>query len=174
MIIVQDFATKCGVIVRQVHRPLTKYEEEMTGHFERQGPNGTWIDETGERILRSKMRKDPVVLRDSETGQRIERLEKENDRLKDKVIMLQERVMESEGALARLEAAETTRLLLEESRDEYKAQAAQKAQEASEASQKAKELQDALNAAEHEKKALQAEYEAYKALPWLKKIFSKG
>lgn len=99
MIKVQDFATKYGVTDRQVQRLLKKYEDEMAGHYERQGANGTWIDETGERILRSKMRQAPIVLHDSEVGQKIARLEQENETLKDKLILALEKVQEQQALL---------------------------------------------------------------------------
>lgn len=99
MIKVQDFATKYGVTDRQVQRLLKKYEDEMAGHYERQGPNGTWIDETGERILRSKMRQAPIVLHDSEVGQKIAHLEQENESLKDKLILALEKVQEQQALL---------------------------------------------------------------------------
>ena len=99
MIKVQDFATKYGVTDRQVQRLLKKYEDEMAGHYERQGANGTWIDETGERILRSKMRQAPIVLHDSEVGQKLARLEQENEALKDKLILALEKVQEQQALL---------------------------------------------------------------------------
>lgn len=99
MIKVQDFATKYGVTDRQVQRLLKKYEDEITGHFERKGPNGTWIDETGEKILRSKMRQAPIVLHDSEVGQKLARLEQENEELKNKLIIALEKVQEQQVLL---------------------------------------------------------------------------
>ena len=99
MIKLQDFASKYGVTDRQVQRLLKKHEDEMTGHFERKGSNGTWIDETGERILRSKMRQAPVIVHDTEVGQKIAHLEQENEVLKNKLLLAYEKMNEQQALL---------------------------------------------------------------------------
>ena len=99
MIKLQDFALKYGVTDRQVQRLLKKHEDEMMGHFERKGANCTWIDETGERILRSKMRQAPVIVHDSEVGQKIAHLEQENEVLKDKLLLAYEKMNEQQALL---------------------------------------------------------------------------
>ena len=138
MIKLQDFAAKYGVTDRQVQRLLKKYEQELSGHFERQGRNGTWIDEDGERILRSKMKTAPVVVQDSEIGQRIARLEQENDELKNKLLLAYEKLTEQQY------------LLNEANESKYLLQAAEREMEivkgfAEEKQERIDELQTELN-----------------------------
>ena len=167
MIKLQDFAHENGVTDRQIHRQLKKYAAELEGLYERKGANGTWLTDEACDFLRSKMKRAPIVVSDGEISRKTSELEKENKELLKELKETYKRMATLEGAQARLEAAETSKKLLEESRDEYKAQAAQKALEASEASQKAaeaaqkaQELQEALKAAEEEKNALKADFEA--------------
>ncbi len=81
MIKLQDFARECGVTDRQIHRLLSKYEGEVTGHFERQGQNGTWLDEVACEILRSKMKKLPPAVSDQQMNRDFQKLQDENKRL---------------------------------------------------------------------------------------------
>lgn len=141
MIKLQDFARECAVTDRQIQRLLKKYEEELAGHFERKGPNGTWLDEEACEILRGKMKHLPSAVVDGEVARKNEDLERENKDLLKALNMAKDRIIELQGAQARLEAAEATQRLLEESREEYKAEAARNAQKASEEAQRAKELQ---------------------------------
>ena len=188
MIKLQDFARECGVTDRQIQRLLKKYEEDLTGLYERKGPNGTWLTDEACELLRSKMRQLPPAVIDAETF-------RENDELKKRIRELETRLSEKEmlvemaqrradalqekvGKVYLLEEdkkrLETKIEAVEESRDEYKVQAAEAAQKAAEAAQRARDLQEALKAAEEEKNALKADFEAYKFLPWYKKILNKG
>ena len=73
MIKLQDFARECSVTDRQVQRLLKKYEDELTGLFERKGPNGTWFSDEACEILRSKMRQQPITI--IESDKRIDELQ---------------------------------------------------------------------------------------------------
>lgn len=166
MIKLQDFATKYGVTDRQVQRLLKKHEEEMSGHFERQGTNGTWIDETGEKILRSKMRQAPVVLHDTDVGKKIEQLKGENEILKDKLILALEKIQEQQNLL---DAAEQTRLALEAAKAEQKAQAEDFAARLAEISSQETEERLARIEAEARVKELEAELaKPIRFMDWLK------
>lgn len=62
MIKLQDFARECGVTDRQIQRLLKKYEEDLTGLYERKGSNGTWLTDEACEILRSKMKQLPPAV----------------------------------------------------------------------------------------------------------------
>jgi hypothetical protein len=53
---ISEFARKYGVTDRHARRLLNESESDMCGHFEKRGNKGTWIDDVGEEILRSKLR----------------------------------------------------------------------------------------------------------------------
>ena len=181
MIKLQDFARENGVTDRAIQKHLKTYAAELEGLFERNGPNGTWLSEEACDFLRSKMKRAPIVVSDGEISRKLNALETENKDLLAELKDVYKEMAELKGAQARLEAAEASQKLLEESRDEYKAQAEKQAQEAAEASQKAaeaaqraQEMEILLKAAEEEKNALKADFEAYKSLPWYKKFLNKG
>lgn len=113
MIKLQDFAVECGVTDRQVQRLLKKYEEDLTGHFERKGANGTWLDEEACQILRGRMKQQPIVVGDAETQREVERLKEEVLRLHEKLESTQDALraslqaqIELQGTQALLEASE--------------------------------------------------------------------
>ena len=89
MIKLQDFARECGVTDRQIQRLLKKYEEDLTGLYERKGPNGTWLTDEACELLRSKMRQLPPAVIDAETF-------RENDELKKRIRELETRLSEKE------------------------------------------------------------------------------
>lgn len=181
MIKLQDFARECGVTDRQIQRLLKKYEEELTGHFERKGPNGTWLDEEARQILRSRMKQQPIVVGDGEIYRRNADLEQEvkdlnaelKDAYKEQAQMLRQ-LGELRGVQARLEASETARLALTEARDDFKALAEKKDEEAAAARQEADRLRAELQTEKARADALAAAKAAYDALPWWKKPFWKG
>ena len=160
MIKVQDFAQECGITDRQIHRLLNKYEDEIVGHFERQGQNGTWLDETACQILRSKMKKLPPSVSDQQTVREKQALEAENKRLNEmlgaqgimigqmsqQITELQQFKLETVKKQQALEASREAQERRERELDEREGQMAQ---QISEAAQKASEV--ARKAAEAEK-----------------------
>lgn len=58
----QDFAREMGVTDRMIQKHLRTYAAELEGHYERKGPNGTWLDDEAQDIIRSKMRQAPVAV----------------------------------------------------------------------------------------------------------------
>lgn len=75
MIKLQDFARQQGVTDRAIQKHIKKYAVELDGHVERKGPNGTWIDDEGCSILRSKMKSKEIVVADGKSVKRIQELE---------------------------------------------------------------------------------------------------
>lgn len=184
MIKLQDFARESGVTDRQIQRLLKKYEDQLTGLFERKGSNGTWLTDDACEILRRKMKQLPPAVIDGQTF-------RENDELKKRIRELEERLTQKEmlvemaqrradelqekaGKVYLLE--ESKKLLeakieaAEEAKVEYKEQATQATQEAAAATQALRDTQDKLLEAEKEKEAVKAEFEAYKKLPFWKKL----
>lgn len=80
MIKLQDFARQCGVTDRAIQKHLKKYESELTGLFERKGPNGTWLSDEACQILRSKMKEAPLLV-DHEARQTNNNLQKRIEHL---------------------------------------------------------------------------------------------
>ena len=117
MLKLQDFAAECGISDRQVQRLLKKYAEDLEGHYERKGNQGTWLDDEAQEYLRSKMKQQPVVVSDNAHLREIERLQAKIEQLegridlKDMLIMkLQEDANIRQDRLIQLEKE---RLLIE-------------------------------------------------------------
>lgn len=51
-----EFANNYKVSERHVRRLIKKYESDMVGHYEQRGNEGTFIDDIGVDILKSKLR----------------------------------------------------------------------------------------------------------------------
>lgn len=85
MIKLQDFARECGVTDRAIQKHLKKHEQELAGHFQRMGPNGTWIDDDAQEFIRNLMVKKSVAVTDRQTLRELEQL-------KAKIVLLEERI----------------------------------------------------------------------------------
>lgn len=93
MIKLQDFARQQGVTDRTIQKHLNKYADELKGHFERKGPNGTWLDDEACEIIRSKMKAQPIVIGEAEQLAEIEELKKQVANLQDKLIRQSEKLL---------------------------------------------------------------------------------
>lgn len=149
MIKLQDFARECGVTDRAIQKHLKTYASELEGLYERKGSNGTWLSDEACQILRSKMKQQPIVVGDGELARLAAELEQENKSLqaelkeayRGQAQILREN-SELRVAQAKLEAAESIQLALTESRDEYKALAAKREEEAVAAHKEADRLRE--------------------------------
>lgn len=127
MIKLQDFAKEQGVTDRAIQKHLKKHEKELEGHFERQGPNGTWLDDYACEFIRTRMIKQQIVLGDDYYLRELESARAEIDKLKDKLIQ----VLEERDSL-RLKTADFDRLEADNSKkDELLLRAEKTAQELS-------------------------------------------
>lgn len=174
MIKLQDFARECGVTDRAIQKHLKTYADELDGLYERKGPNGTWLSDQACEILRSKMRQMPVVVGDSETQRMVEELREENRAVLKALNAAKDKIIEMQGAQARLEAAEkeTTMLtgLLQDRNAEIRTLTEEKAQEAArakeadrraeQAERREQEAQNRADRAEAERNAEKARNEA--------------
>lgn len=92
---IQDFARECGVTDRTVLYHISAMEKELSGHIERKGKKGTWIDETAEEIIRSRMVKHPLIVQDTVNfAEENAALKKQNTDLLQMVATLQQRLIE--------------------------------------------------------------------------------
>lgn len=125
MIKLQDFARKCGVTDRAIQKHLQKHAKELKGHFERKGPNGTWLDDYACDYLRGFMKQQPIVI--SEPSAEVEALKQRIGELeqlvseKEKLLAMsqqttqnaQNRVAELEKQVERVKLLETDKTALE-------------------------------------------------------------
>ena len=131
---IQDFARECGVTDRTVLYNISAMEQELAGHIERKGKRGTWIDETAEEIIRSRMVKHPLIVQDTVNfAEENAALKKQNTDLLQMVASLQQRLIElqeenkhvlldAKDRQLALEAASTQREELRGQLDQTKAQ----------------------------------------------------
>ena len=115
----RDFAQECGVTERAIQKHLKNLEDELKGHFERRGPNGTWLDETAMTLIRSHMvTPPPPVLSDGN-------LVRENEELRMALLQLQARHIELQEKMI-----DQSELLLEAKHNQALLQAATQREEA--------------------------------------------
>lgn len=129
MIKLQDFARQMGVTDRAVQKLLKKYEAELSGTFERKGPNGTWLTDEACEILRGKMKQQPVTVfeEDPRVGQLQERVADLEHRLdeKDKLLAIaNQQVQDSQDKVAQLQETNAKVALLEAGNKAAEARAA--------------------------------------------------
>lgn len=69
-----EFANIYKVSERHVRRLIKKYESDMVGHYEQRGNEGTFIDDVGAHILKSKLKEqfDMVVEQPSDRERQLE------------------------------------------------------------------------------------------------------
>lgn len=124
MIKLQDFARQKGVTDRTIQKHLKKHEKELKGHFERKGPNGTWLDGFACDYLSEIMKTNAVVVTDATLLEKNRELELENQALIRKVQEYAEKIAalyeERADNAQKLALAEVNQLLLEEKKDEIK------------------------------------------------------
>lgn len=155
-----DFARECGVSDRAIYKHLQKHESELEGHLDKQGSNGTWLDEYAQNYIRGLMLRQPVtIIQDNEE---FRLLREENIELRaqlgkatDQILKLQDiltiqatEIAEGRAAQKLLEASESRQSDLKAELDRYRLDI----DEAEEAANKA-----VLEAQEERKRAEAAE-----------------
>ena len=135
-LLVKDFAKELGCSDSIVYRHIRNHREELGDRIIKKAKQ-TWITEEGQEFIRGLMIQQPIVISEAGFTQSLEQLDRENSVLKDKLIAMHEtlqaaqlQIEEGRRAQLALEAAEGEKKTLTASRDEYKAQAEQTAQEA--------------------------------------------
>lgn len=134
-----------GITDRAVQKHLQKYAAEFEGHVDRQGPSGTWLDDTAQEILRSKIKRQPIAV--FEEDPRVERLQTENADLQNRLLK----------AFELLDKMQQKNDVLQASLDEQKliaAQVGEATRRAEEAEQAASEERERAKKIEQENAAL--------------------
>lgn len=122
MIKVQDFASSKGVTPNAIYKHIRNHKDELEEHVSKQGKNGTWLDDYAQEYIDKLMISNPIVVGNSQQQAEIERLKAENDQLKNKIIGLQEKMLNMSD---QLQLAASAQLLLEDRNkqlDELKAE----------------------------------------------------
>ena len=162
VISLRDYADQRNITYEAVRQQVARYKVELEGHVIKDGRQ-RFLDEEAVAILDGKRNKSPVTIIQQNKDEEIEVLRQQKEAFLLKIAAQADEIAElakwkAEQAVL-IAAAEQNKVALLTAQTE-----AQKAsQEASEAIQRAITL-------EQEKNAIRAEYEAYKALPWWKKI----
>lgn len=120
MIKLQDFARQLGISDRMVQKHMNTYAAELEGHFERRGHNGTWLDETAQEIIRSKVKQQPVVFFDEDP--RLAKLEAENTELQRQLNAVNEDFRKYAANTSAMLSKAAEQLQLAERATEYKKQ----------------------------------------------------
>ena len=155
-----DFARECGVSDRAIYKHLQKHEAELSGHLDKQGNNGTWLDEYAQNFVRGLMLRQPVTIIQDNEEYRL--LREENIELRqqltkatDQILKFQDilstqatEIAEGRAAQKLLEAAESRQSDLKAELDRYRLDIDEAQEEANKAAQEALEAQKRAEAAE--------------------------
>lgn len=107
-----EFSRIYKVSERHVRRLIQKHESDMVGHYEKHGNEGTFIDDVGVEILKSKLRATFEVSVEN-VSDRERKLESTIAELSMRYAAACEKLAESAGAVALLEAAKEKEIALE-------------------------------------------------------------
>lgn len=148
----QDFARQHGVTDRTVQKHLKRYESELEGHFERKGPNGTWLDDYAQDFIKGHLIQSPVVVYDNEAA----RLREENLDLQKRLTEAYELLSNArEQQMGLIEELGTQRLLAAKAEDVER--------ERQQAEERARTAEDIAEAEAQEAARAKSEAEALRA-----------
>ena len=102
---ISEFANVFKVSERHVRRLINKYESELVGHYVQRGNDGTYLDDEGVEILKSKLRAQFDVVPEAGPSERERQLESTITELSMRYAAAMEKLAESAGSVALLEAA---------------------------------------------------------------------
>lgn len=144
MVTIRDYAGQRGVTYEAVRQQIKRYRPELEGHIHQEGRT-QYLDDAAVAILDNYRAKNPVVVYEKGREDRIKELEAALDEYKTRLISVQEQLLQMGDMRVQLQAAETRQLLLEESREEFKARAAAAEQEAAAAKAELDDARAELN-----------------------------
>lgn len=99
MLKLQDFAALKGVTDKAIYKHLQKHSAELSGHIEKRGKNGTWLDDFAQEFISGLMISTPPAIIEKHPDQEeLERLREQNEKLQD-------RLEQKENYIGQLEAA---------------------------------------------------------------------
>lgn len=149
-----EFSRIYKVSERHVRRLIQKHEADMVGHYEKHGNEGTFIDDVGVEILKSKLRATFEVSVEN-VSDRERKLESTIAELSMRYAAACEKLAESAGAVALLEAAKEKELALEARAETAEAARLEAAREVEDLRRMAEEREAAM--ADAERRAVDAE-----------------
>lgn len=150
-----DFARECGVTDRAIQKHIKTLADKLDGHYERRGPNGTWLDEVAMDMIRGRMvTPPPPVVSDGRLTEENEKLRRALMELQTKYIAMQEKMIEQAALVAEaemgkrlLQAAQADRDQKDQELQAERVRAEQAVMEAKEAQEKAAEARAQAEAA---------------------------
>lgn len=177
----QDFAREKGVTDRAIQKHIQNHAEELAGHFERKGPNGTWLDDYAQEFISGLMYETPTVIMDTELVRKHQELQDQYQLVSGQLVQAQDRLAAMAGLEVRLAASEAQTSLLSKEVADYKNQASEARQEAREDRRKLDtahvtitELTKKLAEETAARKAAEADNVALKGRGLLARIFRRG
>lgn len=143
---IKDYAREAGVSYEAVRKQMKRYTEELEGHIHQQGRT-QYLDDEAVAFLDQHRLDRPIVISEAGYDRKVRELEDDKAMLEEAVKQLQakliaahEQLRLSEGAQAKLEAAETEKNAMRELADGFKSMADQRAAEVEAANQRADAL----------------------------------
>lgn len=103
MISMKDYAEQKNISYEAVRKSVARYKDELEGHIVKVDRT-QYLDDEAVAFLDEKRQKNPVFIIQQDKDEQIERLEREVDALKSKVIMLYERIDKKDERIEQLEA----------------------------------------------------------------------
>lgn len=104
MIKLQDFAKECGVTDRTIQKHLKNHEEELKGHYQRRGKNGTWLDEEAQAFIRNLMIQQPTVVYEGAAP-----FQEELEQLRERIRLLEDRIERKDVLIDQLQQREAAK-----------------------------------------------------------------
>lgn len=165
LITIKDYAKQNRITYEAVRQQVNRYKKELEGHIIKDGRQ-QFLDEEAVLFLDGKREKNPVAIIQQDKDDTIKQLEQENKTLLQRIAILQEDLLKAKDVQIQIQGEIAEQKMLAAKTVEV-----EKALE--EMEQRATAAESAATALMAESDQLRAELEAYKALPWYKKIFSK-
>ncbi|MGM9963361.1 MAG: hypothetical protein ACI319_10035 [Holdemanella porci] len=105
MIKVQDFAHSKGVTDKAIYKHINRHREELGDHIQKQGKNGTWLDDYACEFISGLMISNPIVVGDSHQQAEIGKLKIRNEELMNQLLAAQQTIINLQGSMIELEVA---------------------------------------------------------------------
>ena len=175
----KEYAKQKNISYEAVRQQVNRYAEDLENHIVKDGKQQL-LDEEAVAFLDAKRKKNPAAIYQAEKDETINQLEEENKNLFIELVSTQKELIIAQKENRRLIDQSAKIALLEVDNEAAKKKAAAAEEEAETlrcvADLTAQERDMAIEraeAAEAEAAAAKAELEAFRALPWYKKIFKK-
>ncbi len=123
MLRIKEYADSKGVTTQAVYKHINKHQKELKGHIKKD--HGIkYLDDDAIEFLNSLIRENSLVVMDNSRNEEIKRLQEENNRLRDKVESLSDKLLEkteqSQQHIVMIAELRTKIALLESKKEEQK------------------------------------------------------